>query len=85
MFERIEKQVSEANNFAGRSLTPPEHDQWKDIKKTLRLLLDVAKAAKVLTDSIEQGFASEIRPDIARARLNKALAAVEGDDDVSDE
>ena len=27
--------IAQANNFAGRSLTPEEHDVWKDIKAAL--------------------------------------------------
>lgn len=39
----------------------------------------VADAAQVLTDSIEQGFASSVRPDVARMYLNRALAALGGE------
>ena len=41
----IREQIEVANNFAGRSLTPPEHDAWKDIKASMEKLLAVYEAA----------------------------------------
>jgi len=44
----------------------------------LEILRNVAKAASTHTKAIDHGFASEIRPDIARAELNHWLAEYGG-------
>ena len=35
----IREQIEAANTLAGRSLTPQEHDVWKDIKASMEKLL----------------------------------------------
>ena len=72
---------------AGRSSSCYADWFWDEVADTLQSLLDrievlerVREAAKVYSDSVDQGFASKIRPDIARARLNRYLKAAESPD-----
>jgi hypothetical protein len=37
----------------------------------------VADAARIWSDAVEAGFAAQVRPDIARAKLNRALATLD--------
>jgi len=53
---------------------------WSELEGFLfnvEKLLAVYEAAKVHSDAIDQGFVSEVRPDIARMLLNRALDAVQ--------
>jgi hypothetical protein len=60
------------------------HKQLKQAEETIRVndetifrLERVAEAARAWSDSVERGFASDLRPDIARARLLSALRALD--------
>ena len=58
------------------------------MRVALPALLDVVEAAHAWSECVEKGFASELRPDIARAMLIRALRKLDmvpnviGDDDV---
>jgi hypothetical protein len=54
-----------------------------EMRNALPALLDeiealrrVAEAARAWSECVDNGFASELRPDIARAHVNRALAAL---------
>ena len=69
-FKAIEQQIADLRK---------NHFNWQTIPNcvkaahTMTKLLAVARAAEEHSESIEMGFASPTRPDIARAKLNKAL------------
>lgn len=44
---------------------------------TIRQFIAVIDAARAWSESIDLGFAAQLRPDIARARLNRALNALD--------
>jgi hypothetical protein len=48
---------------------------------TARKLVAVINAAQTWSDAVEAGFAAEVRPDIARTILNRALAALNKKED----
>jgi hypothetical protein len=43
----------------------------------LQALREVEKAARAWSDCVEQGFAADMRPDIARALLERSLTALD--------
>jgi len=71
----IREQIVTANNFAGRSLTPEEHDAWKDIKLSMEKLLAVYEAGDEYLRALRESRIA--MSNIHRGELSDAINAVQ--------